>query len=193
MSRFGAQRSYGGFVGSNVPGFLPASTLGTDDAKWDPRMRLCAFLCFVVGFSACAQNINLPGTNVPDTPENRSVLETVETYRTRLVERQLDGLLQLASKNYFEDSGTPQADDDYGYEGLRQILKTRLSRLKSIRYQIQYRSVKVQGNKADVEVLIDGSFELTADAGDQYRRISDFHRFKLEKNNQKKWKFLSGM
>ena len=156
-------------------------------------MRFRASLCVLLGFFACARNANLPGTSVPDTPQNRAILETVESYRTRLMDRQLEGLLQLASKNYFEDSGTPQANDDYGYEGLRQILKTRLSRLKSIRYQIQYRSVRVQGRKADIEVLIDGSFELTADAGDQYRRVSDFHRFKLEKTDQDKWKFVSGM
>lgn len=153
----------------------------------------CLLLGPVVALCACAHNANLPGTTVPDTPVNREILETVETYRARLVEKSLEGLLLLASKNYFEDSGTPQADDDYGYEGLRQMLKSRLSRLKSIRYQIQYRSVKLQGNKADVEVLIDGSFELSADAGDQYRRISDFHRFKLEKSDSGKWKFLSGM
>lgn len=156
-------------------------------------MRRFAPPCLLMLLFGCAHNSNLPGTTVPDTPENRAILETVETYRNRLVERNLEGLLQLASKNYFEDSGTPQADDDYGYEGLRQILKSRLGRVKSIRYQIQYRSVKLKADKADVEVLIDGSFELAADAGDQYRRVSDFHRFKLEKNNQDKWKFTSGM
>lgn len=145
------------------------------------------------GFVGCAHDANLPGTTVPDTPANRAILETIENYRTRLVERNVEGLLLLASKNYFEDSGTPQADDDYGYEGLRHILTHRLGRLKSIRYQIRYKAVKVQGKKAHVEVLIDGSFELTAEVGDQYRRISDFHEFVMDEAGDGKWKFVSGM
>ncbi|MCG5052181.1 MAG: hypothetical protein KA712_04405 [Myxococcales bacterium] len=153
-----------------------------------PLGLLCLFLA-----AGCGHAATLPGTTVPDTPENRAILETVEEYRTRLLERNLDGLLLLASKTYFEDSGTPQADDDYGYEGLRQILQKRLGRLKSLRYQVRYKTVKRQGNRADVEVLIDGSFELAAEVGDQYRRVTDFHRFVLEKSDQGKWKFLSGM
>lgn len=156
-------------------------------------MRRLVFSFLLLGFFGCGHSSFLPGTTVPDTPVNREILETVEAYRTRLVEKNIEGLLLLASKNYFEDSGTPQADDDYGYQGLRQMLKSRLGRLKSIRYQVRYRSVKLQGNRAEVEVLIDGSFELEAEAGDQYRRVSDFHRFKLEKTDNGKWKFLSGM
>lgn len=147
----------------------------------------------VAGAVGCAHDTTLAGTTVLDTPENRAILETVETYRSRLVERNVDGLLLLASKNYFEDSGSPQADDDYGYEGLRDILHNRLGRLKSMRYQIRYKAVKINGKKARVEVLIDGSFELTAEVGDQYRRVSDFHEFVMEDTGGGKWKFVSGM
>ncbi len=54
--------------------------------------------------------------------ENRKIIETVEQYRRRLMERNVDGLLVLASPTYFEDSGTPRSDDDYGYDGLKQVL-----------------------------------------------------------------------
>ena len=148
---------------------------------------------FASGLWGCAHNSTLAGTTVPDTPENRAILETVENYRSRLVERNVEGLLMLASKNYFEDSGSPQADDDYGYEGLRDILHSRLGRLKSMRYQIRYKAVKINGKKAKVEVLIDGSFELSAEVGDQYRRVSDFHEFVMEDAGNGKWRFLSGM
>ena len=32
-------------------------------------------------------------------------------------------LLALAHPNYYEDSGTPKGDDDYGYEGLKEVLQ----------------------------------------------------------------------
>ena len=50
----------------------------------------------------------------------------------------------------------------------------------------------VTGNRAEVEVFLDGSFELAAEAGDRYRRVNDYHHFVLEQKGDE-WKFLSGM
>ena len=98
----------------------------------------------------------------------------------------------LASEKYFEDSGTPRSDDDYGYEGLKQVLSTKLQRVKSLRYDIEYRNIRVSQNTAEVEVFLDGSFELAAESGDRYRRVNDYHHFILEQENDK-WKFVRGM
>jgi hypothetical protein len=141
----------------------------------------------------CAHQKLLPGTTVADTSENRTALAVVEQYRERLLEKNVEGLLLLASEKYFEDSGTPSAEDDYGFDGLKFVLSNRLSRLKSLRYDIQYRGVRVEGSRAEVEVFLSGAFELIAESGDRYRRVSDFHRFVLERNSNGKWKFLSGM
>ena len=100
--------------------------------------------------------------------------------------------LVLASQTYFEDSGTPRSDDDYGYEGLRQVLASKLKLVKSLRYEIEYRNINVKGNQAEVEVFLDGSFELAAEGGDRYRRVNDYHRFVLEHENDH-WKFVRGM
>lgn len=147
-------------------------------------------LCLAVG---CGHQEFLPGTTVPATPENRAILETVDQYRERLVQRNVEGLLLLASERYFEDGGTPRADDDYGYEGLREVLAKRLARLKSIRYDIQYEGVQVVGKRAEVYAFVDGSFELVGETENRYRRKQDRHRFVLERSGDDKWKFLAGM
>jgi hypothetical protein len=145
------------------------------------------------GFSAgCAHQEYFPNSTVPKTEQNEKIIDTIEQYRRRLMERNVEGLLVLASDKYFEDSGTPRSDDDYGYEGLKQVLTKKLSRVKSLRYEIEYRSIKHTGNRAEIEVFLDGSFELAAESGDRYRRVNDFHHFILEHNNDK-WKFISGM
>jgi len=150
---------------------------------------------FLVGQGAtgCAHQNMLGGTTVVDTADNRAILETIEQYRLRLIEKNVEGLLVLASDHYFEDSGTPTAEDDYGYEGLKYVLTKSLARLKSVRYDVQYRSVKVAGNRAEVEAYLSGAFELIAESGDRYRRVGDYHRFVLERDGKDKWKFLSGM
>jgi pyruvate/2-oxoacid:ferredoxin oxidoreductase alpha subunit len=143
--------------------------------------------------SGCAHRDYFPGTTIVRSDENRKIIETVEKYRQRLLTRNTVGLLALASQKYFEDSGTPRSDDDYGYEGLKKVLDVRLQRVKSLRYEIEYRNIRVTGDQAEVEVFLDGSFELAAaEAGDRYRRVNDYHRFLLEKESDE-WKFLAGM
>ena len=141
---------------------------------------------------ACAHANYFPGTTIVRNDDNQKIVETLNQYRVRLTERNVDGLLVMASEKYREDSGTPRSDDDYGFEGLRHVLKTRLTRLKSIWYEIEMRDIHVRGSVAEVDVFLNGSFELAAKSGDRYRRVNDYHRFVLEKEGDG-WKFVSGM
>ena len=159
-------------------------------------MRLAVIVCAfgLVGGAGCAHRDVIPGTNVVDNEVNRAIVKTVEDYRQAIESRDVDRLLMLASDRYSEDSGTPRTDDDYRYEGLKHVLTTRLSRVRSIRYTIQYRNIRmVSDNEAEVEVHLNGSFELMSENGERYRNIDDFHHFMLERTAKDRWKFLSGM
>ncbi len=141
----------------------------------------------------CAHHEYFPHTTIERNEENRKIIEIVEEYRQRLMQRNVVGLLALASPRYFEDSGTPRSDDDYGFDGLKKVLETQLPRVKSLRYDIEYRNIRVTGDQAEVEVFLDGSFEIAApEAGDRYRRVNDYHRFLLNKEGDE-WKFIAGM
>jgi hypothetical protein len=162
------------------------------------HLRLLRFLVIVVcasGFAACAHPAFYPGTTILRTDENQKIIDTIDLYRQRLVDRNVDGLLVLASPRYREDSGTPRSDDDYGYAGLKEVLKTRLGRLKSIWYEIELRDIDLKDGHVDVDVFLNGSFELASNApeiGDRYHRVSDYHRFVLERDGDR-WLFVSGM
>lgn len=147
--------------------------------------------------AGCGHGNFLPGTTIPATDANREIISTIEDYRLRLIERNVEGLLLLASQKYFEDAGTPEPSDDYGYAGLATILGSRLQRVQSIRYDIQYKNIKIdKQGRAEVEAFLSGAFDLEGEAGERYRRVSDFHRFVLEPSTDggsAKWKFLSGM
>ena len=156
------------------------------------RLVLALTICLGVG-AGCAHRDYFPGTTIVRNEENRKIIQTIEEYRQRLMQRNVPGLLALASQRYFEDSGTPRSDDDYGYDGLRKVLERQLPRVKSLRYDIEYRNIRVSGTEAEVEVFLDGSFEISApEAGDRYRRVNDYHRFLLDKEGDE-WKFLAGM
>jgi hypothetical protein len=168
-----------------------SSSAATALTRWR-RAALALGLLFAASAVGCAHEEYFAGTTIVRSEQNRKIIEVVEQYRRRLLEHNIEGLLVLASDKYFEDSGTPRSDDDYGYDGLKLVLANQLKRVKSMRYEIEYRHIKVTGKRAEVEVFLDGSFELQADAGDRYRRVDDYHRFVLEQKGDD-WKFLSGM
>jgi hypothetical protein len=145
----------------------------------------------------CGHGRYLPGTTIAATDANREILDTIEEYRMKLMDKNVEGLLLLASDKYFEDGGTPQPNDDYGYSGLAAILGSRLQRVESIRYDIQYKNLKIGADgRAEVDAYLSGAFELQGEAGERFRRIADFHRFVLERSTtggSAKWKFISGM
>jgi hypothetical protein len=160
-----------------------------------PRVHGSSVLVLAVALATgagCAHTEYFPHTTIERSEQNRKIIEIVEEYRQRLMQRNVVGLLALASPRYFEDSGTPRSDDDYGFDGLRKVLETQLPRVKSLRYDIEYRNIRVSGDQAEVEVFLDGSFEIGAEAGDRYRRVNDYHRFLLAKEGDE-WKFIAGM
>lgn len=141
----------------------------------------------------CVPISYIPGTTVPDTPENRTLVTDVcEKYRQALEERDAARLLALASPRYYEDSGTPKADDDYGYEGLKQVLATRLAALRTVRYNIEYRDVHVHGDRASVDIRYDASFQIATEMGDRWERKQNDKRLELEKVDGR-WLFIAGM
>src|SRR4029079_14217962 len=102
-----------------------------------PGARLLAAIALLLplaGVVACTHTEYYPGTTILRNEENQKIIETVQQYRRRMLEHNVDGLLVLASQSYFEDSGTPRSDDDYGYEGLRHVLANKLKMVKSLRY-----------------------------------------------------------
>jgi hypothetical protein len=156
------------------------------------RTPLACFLVLAIA-AGCAHTTTIPGTTVTDSDVNREIIKTVEQYRQAVEARDVDRLLMLASERYFEDSGTPRSEDDYGYDGLKLVLNTKLARVRSLRYYIQYRHIRVDGERAEVEVFLNGAFELLSETGERYRPINDYHRFLLEHTPKDRWKFLSGM
>ena len=166
--------------------------MGRSKMRARNQLLAAAATLLMVATVGCAHTDYFVGTKILRNEENIKIIETVEQYRRRMLEHNIDGLLVLASQTYFEDSGTPRSDDDYGYEGLKQVLSSKLKLVKSLRYEIEYRNITVRGNRADVEVFLDGSFELAAEAGDRYRRLNDYHQFTLERENEQ-WKFVRGM
>jgi hypothetical protein len=155
----------------------------------------------VLAFAACAAQVKyVPGTRVPYSDANDSVLKACEEYRLAVERADVDALMLMAHKQYWEDSGTPSGSDDYGYDGLRNVLLTRLPKASDIRYSVRYVNVRQScggelkpGCRAAVDVLIDASFTITDALGKPKRPDKrDQNELVLEWDGHR-WLFLSGM
>ncbi len=164
--------------------------------------RLLPLAAVALATGCAARASNIPGTKIANDKVNRDVIETVESYRIAVEKADAESLFLMASDRYFEDSGTPQGSDDYGYDGLKDVLVGRFMMARDIRYAMRYVSVKrtcaegepTPGCRAHVEVMVDASFTIV-DARGKDRRTDkrDQNELVLEYASDGKWKFLSGM
>ena len=162
----------------------------------------------MVAIAACAHPVAyVPGTKIPMSSPNKSVLDACEGYRLAVERQDVDALMLMASHQYWEDSGTPTASDDYGYDGLRNVLFERFTKASDVRYTLRYVNVAqscaelhapdpqhgVAPCRAAVDVFIDASFTLTNALGKPIRPDKrDQNQLVLEWDGRR-WLFLSGM
>jgi hypothetical protein len=157
-------------------------------------MNRLALLLIAAACAACAsQTSYIYGTKVPDTEQNRSLISVCEQYRVAVEKKDVNALLGLASRNYWEDGGTPTGSDDYGYDGLRAVLESRFERADGIRYTMKYMDIKrLAPNRAAVDVMIDATYSISSARGPQRLDMRDQNEMVLEWDG-KRWLFVSGM
>ena len=165
------------------------------------QLIILAVLVAVGSAAGCATPTKfVPGTRVPYSQTNKAVLDACEEYRLAVERGDADALMLMAHHQYWEDSGTPSGSDDYGYEGLRNVLMSRLHKATDIRYSVRYVAVHQQcpgnlvaGCRAAVDVLVDASFTITNAYGKPSRPDKrDQNQLVLEWDGRR-WLFMSGM
>ena len=143
------------------------------------------------GCGGAAQTI--PGTEVVDSEDNRVIIETIETYRLAVERKDAPALVMMASKDYWEESGTPSGDDDYGYDGLERVFLGRFQQSDGIRYSVRYVNIKRSGKRAFVDIIVHASWTIQDARGEEMRKKKrDQNQLVLEWDGEA-WKFLSGM
>ncbi len=140
----------------------PAVASMIDSPRWLKRtIQALACVCVLSVTPACA-TARIANTDVIDTPENHELIDVAERYRRAVEQRDVRALLAMTSPAYFEDSGTPAGDDDYGIDGLRRLLATWADTVREVRYECRYRRVDVAEDRrhATVDFTYTGSFTL---------------------------------
>lgn len=135
----------------------------------------------------------IPGIEIQlaDTPDNRALVKLMDNFRDALEHKDMDRLMAMASKKFYEDSGTPETDDDYSYDGLMEHFTKHFKRLKKIQLNLQLKKVVVKGNKAKVDYRYVERYLMDLPSGEKWQVTDELNRIELVKE-EGKWKVLSG-
>jgi hypothetical protein len=153
---------------------------------------LLTLAALLLGGGGCGHE-TIPNTQVEDNEPNREVVNFVEKYRKAVETRDIATLVAIASRDYFDDMGTPSGDDDVDYDTLKAGLVRVRQEVIDARYQISYRALTyMPNNKVLVDLLYTGWFKVTTPDGPQWRRRLEPHRIVLAREDTN-YRIISGM
>lgn len=136
----------------------------------------------------------IPGLDIElaDTPDHRALVKVMEEFRTAYEQKNIDALVALASKRFFEKSGSTDTDDDYAYDGLRKHFTEHFKMVDKVALDYTLKDVRVEGENATIDYHFKTRYLMKLPSGDKWQVTNDLNRMTLEKVDDQ-WKVLSGM
>ena len=141
---------------------------------------------------ACAPKL-IPETNIVATPESQAIYALMGQYRQAVEGRDVDGIMKLVSKSFFENSGTPEANDDYNYDALAKRLQSWAEQVKSARVALQVKGILVDGATARAPYFFDTSYQIEAASGAVWKRNTDVKEMRFKKDDDGVWRIAAGI
>jgi hypothetical protein len=133
----------------------------------------------------------LQGTEIRDTPDTRAIANALEAYRQAMERRDPQAVLALVAPNYYDNSGTPDPEDDVDRAGLERRLED-LAQISGLRLQLTVRDIQVKVDTGEAEVFFDQYYRVATPNGSVARHDADVHRMTLARVNGR-WLFTSGL
>jgi hypothetical protein len=153
-------------------------------------MRIPSLLA-LAALLACSHAV-IPGTNVPDDPQNRAVLEVVAMYKQAMEARDARALLSLAAPGYFDQGDPSRPSEPRDLEGLRKSVPKDFSDVRALKLDIDIRNVKVEGDRAQVDFFGVLRYAVAVPNGEKWFTEADDARIKLARVDGA-WKIVAGL
>lgn len=136
----------------------------------------------------------IDGTTVPDTPENRELVNVVEAYRQAVEGRDVSRLAQMIAHSYFENASTTAVTtDDYGYEELlRKVLPVLRDNVKRVSYSIKVEKITMTGHEASVFVEWELTFQYVEGGQEGWATAKDRNKLDMIMEDGY-WKIAAGL
>jgi hypothetical protein len=130
---------------------------------------------------------------IADTPENRAIVQLVDSYRRALEDKDLGTLRNLISHSYYENGGTSHTTvDDYGYDGLMEVFALYAQNVRTLRLQVRIRRIEIEGERANVYVDFGYNMLYIIDGQERWQVDSDLNRMELVREDGQ-WRVVAGL
>lgn len=153
-------------------------------------LLIVAFLPLV----ACSA-AQIPGTSVNDTPENRVIVDIINKYRIAVETKDIAGMMELVSRDYFSNFGTTSnPDDDYGYEQLvKNIVPVLRDDVKTVNYTIYVRKITYpRDNVAYADIEFSYKFFYVEQGKDRWKVGTNLDRIEFTREDDV-WRITGGL
>ena len=157
-----------------------------------PRLLFGLAMLAALPLTGCAHT-TIPGTSVPDRPDQRAIFDVLVKIRENFERRDPDALLALVSRRYFEDNGTPDPRDDYGYIELHdKLLHESMALAKEVYLSFEVYDIIVHGDSAVADVRYVTRTRLDFPSGRLWDNHRDFNRIDLSREDGN-WRITGGL
>ena len=172
------------------------------------RMLMTAFAAIgVVVFAACGattlqtSDFDSPDSflisneaGIPSNAENKAVLDTINSYRIAMSDRDVNALRSLVASNYYENaSTTDNTEDDYGNEKLEELFADYLGdAVKEVRYDMEIQRLTRDNEHVLVDYSYAWNFRYTSEGREHWKSERDVNRLTLVQEGNV-WKIASGL
>jgi len=152
--------------------------------------RLAA-LSVIVATTACGHHY-LPGTRIEETQDNHAIYDIIEDVRTGMELRDTNKILAHVSPQYFEDMGTPDQADDYGYAELKQKMTDTFASTTEMHVVLEIHAISIDGKHALADVRYASRARIELPSGGLWDAHREFNRFDFAREDNE-WKIISGL
>lgn len=154
-------------------------------------MRNATLLLATASLLACS-HATLPGTEIPDSPQNRAVLDVFAKYRNALEARDATSLLALAAPAYADTGDASHGIGPTNYASLQQKLQTDFARVNGIKLEATIKDIQVKGDDARLDYFQVLRYAVKTPTGESWKSESDDARMQFL-NVKGEWKIASGL
>jgi ketosteroid isomerase-like protein len=135
---------------------------------------------------------NIPGTQIEDTPETRTIVELVDQYHQAVENLDAEAILAMVSPDFFEKNGNTKQDDDYGYDALAERLRANFRRTHRMKLDLRVDAIEVEEKTAFAEIYYELRAQVEYPSGLQWESTADRTRLEFERAGDK-WLILRGL
>jgi hypothetical protein len=148
-------------------------------------------IALVLLVAACSHN-TIPGTNIPDDPQTRAVLDVFSRYKDAMETRDPNAVLSLAAPTYYDTGDVSRSRGPMDLAALQKRLPADLSKLTGLKLEVSVKDLKVEGDKANIDYFQVLRYAVKTPTGEAWHSESDDARMRFVRVGRG-WKIASGL